>query len=174
MKKHDNKWKIRLASVALAGVCLCGASLAVGDVNDPLVGLSYLNEKTVPEIMQQVETQAEEHQNDLMTRFYAAIASYKTEKEEGTLNNATYSVVTLKRSQRIELGVGCEVMLRVGSATVSAATSPALIDVTTGGTITKGTALTKNHLYMATIADRTLTATADTVKLLVRGNYVIL
>lgn len=174
MKKYDNKWKIRLASVALAGVCLCGASLAVGDENDPLVSLSYLNQTTVPEIMQQVETQAEEHKSDLVTKFDAAIDSYKTEKEEGTLNNATYSVVTLKKSQEMELGGGCEVMLRVGSATVSAASSPALIDVSTGGTISDGTALTKNHLYMATITDGTLTATADTVKILVRGNYVIL
>ena len=174
MKKHDNKWSIRLASVALAGVCLCGAALAVGDENDPLVSLSYLNDKTVPEVLQQVETQAQDHQNELMIKFDAAIDAYKVEKTEGTLNNASYSVVTLSNNQQIELGVGCEVMLRVGSAKITAATSPALIDVSTGGTISDGTALTKNHLYMATIPDRKLTATADTVKILVRGNYVIL
>lgn len=71
------------------------------------------------------------------------------------------------------LNVGCEVLLRIGSATVNAATSPALIDVSTGGSINGGASLTQNHLYMATIPDRTLTPTADTVKLLVRGGYSV-
>ena len=73
----------------------------------------------------------------------------------------------------MSLGVGCEVLLRVGSASVQAGTSPALIDLSTGGTIDSGTALTKNHLYMATIADRTLTASANDVKLLVRGSWSV-
>ena len=36
-----------------------------------------------------------------------------------------------------------------------------------------GASLTKNHLYMATIPDRTLKATASDVKLLVRGGWSI-
>ena len=75
--------------------------------------------------------------------------------------------------QTMSLEVGCEVLLRIGSATVNANTSPALIDLSTGGTVESGTSLTRNHLYMATIADRTLTATAGDVKLLVRGGYAI-
>ena len=64
-------------------------------------------------------------------------------------------------------------LLRVGTVKVNANTNPALIDVSTGGTINGGASLTKNHLYMATIPDRTLTPTADTVKLLVRGGYSV-
>lgn len=172
MKKHNNKWKIRLASGLLAGVCLCGAALAVGDKNDPLVSLSYLNQTAIPEILQQVEDQAGDHQNNLVSKFNAAIDAYKSEKEQGS-SSATYTVVTLKKGQKMKLGLGCEVMLRVGSAKVSSATSPALIDVSTGSSVGNGTALTKNHLYMATIVDRTLTATSTTVKVLVRGNYTI-
>ena len=63
--------------------------------------------------------------------------------------------------------------LRVGTATAGAATSPALIDISTGGAINNGAALTQNHLYMATIADRTIKPTAADVKLLVRGSYSI-
>ena len=69
--------------------------------------------------------------------------------------------------------IGCEVMLRVGTATLAANTDPGLIDVSTGGTLNNGGALTANHLYMATIADRTVQATAATVKLLVRGEYTV-
>ena len=55
--------------------------------------------------------------------------------------------------QTMALEVGCEVLLRVGSATVQSNTSPALIDISTGGTVNSGASLTKNHLYMATIPD---------------------
>ena len=74
--------------------------------------------------------------------------------------------------QVMSLGVGCELLPRIGTVTVRANTSPALIDLSTGGTVDSGAALTKNHLYMATIADRTLTASGD-VKILVRGSYSI-
>ena len=50
---------------------------------------------------------------------------------------------------------------------------PALIDLTSGGTVDSGASLTKNHLYMSTIEGRTLTASANTVKLLVRGGYAV-
>ena len=42
-----------------------------------------------------------------------------------------------------------------------------------GGTVGSGTSLSKNHLYMSTIEGRTLTATAGTVKVLVRGGYTV-
>ena len=51
--------------------------------------------------------------------------------------------------------------------------SAALVDVSAGGTVNNGTSLTKNHLYMSTIAGRTLTPTSGTVKLLIRGGHKI-
>ena len=42
-----------------------------------------------------------------------------------------------------------------------------------GNTVNNGTSLTKNHLYMSTIAGRTLTPTSGTVKLLIRGGHKI-
>ena len=178
MKKQNQKWPIRIASVALAGICLCGAALAAGDQNDPLITLSYLTRTATPEILELVEEQAAEHQTELLEKFNAAIDGYKgflqeAEKETESQHSATYTVVTLAKGQKLNLGVGCEVMLRVGSATVSAATSPALIDVSSGGSLNHGGALETNHLYMATIADRSITAAADTVKVLVRGEYTI-
>ena len=72
----------------------------------------------------------------------------------------------------MSLGVGCEVLLRIGAVTVRADSAPALIDLSGGGTINTGASLTRNHLYMSTIPDRTLTASGD-VKLLVRGSYSV-
>ena len=64
-------------------------------------------------------------------------------------------------------------MLRVGSAVCVASSAPGLIDETTAGTLNNGGALVQNHLYMMTIEDRGVRATAETTKLLVRGGYTV-
>ena len=79
----------------------------------------------------------------------------------------------LPKGQSLSLSVGGEVMLRVGSAACGAASAPGLIDETTAGSVDNGGALVKNHLYMSTIDGRTVKATSDGVKLLVRGSYSI-
>ena len=85
----------------------------------------------------------------------------------------TFSVVTLSGGQTLYGDVGCEVMLRVGSASCVAPSSPGLIDETDASTLDGGGALVKNHLYMMTIDERGVRATAETTKLLVRGGYKI-
>jgi len=176
MKNRNKKWGVRLASLGLAAACLCGgAVLAAGDEDDPLITLSYLNQTVTPEILEQVEERADERQEELEDQFQQAIEDYQKQldQQQDQSGSETYVVVTLSRDQKLNLGVGCEVMLRVGSATVSSNTEPALIDVSGGGSLGNGGSLTTNHLYMATIADRYLTATADTVKVLVRGIYTV-
>ena len=115
---------------------------------------------------------------DLKADLAAQIDIYESDMEQllkagPATGSDTYVLVTLSKGQSMALEVGCEMMLRVGTVTVNAATAPALINVTTGGSINSGASLEKNHLYMATIPDRTLTPTADTVKLLVRGGYTV-
>lgn len=87
--------------------------------------------------------------------------------------NGGFVLVTLSNGQTLKGEVGTEVMLRVGTATCTATSSPGLIDTTSAGTLDNGKALTKNHLYMMTIEDRGVKATASTVKLLVRGSYTV-
>ena len=176
--KQNKKWSMRIASFCLAGACLCGGAVlaAGGDESDPLVTLSYLTQTVTPNILKQVDAQAAKRQSELLAQLNTAIADYKMAVEGGGASggtSASYSVVTLTSGQTLALGVGCEVMLRVGTATLAANTDPGLIDVSTGGTLNNGGALTANHLYMATIADRTVQATAATVKLLVRGEYTV-
>ena len=161
--KQNKKWSMRIASFCLAGACLCGGAVlaAGGDESDPLVTLSYLTQTVTPNILKQVDEQAAKRQSELLAQLNTAIADYKMAVEGGGASggtSASYSVVTLTSGQTLALGVGCEVMLRVGTATLAA---------------NNGGALTANHLYMATIADRTVQATAATVKLLVRGEYTV-
>ena len=64
-------------------------------------------------------------------------------------------------------------MLRVGSAVCVSPSAPGLIDETTASTLNNGGALVQNHLYMMTIEDRGVRATAGTTKVLARGSYSV-
>ena len=175
MKKTERKWTVRLGGLLLAGLCLTGAALAAGgDQSDPLITLSYLNETAIPQVVNQVEKITAARQKELEKKFSDQIAQYKQEAGQGgSGGSASYTLVSMTKGQVMSLDVGCELLLRVGSATINANTNPALIDLSTGGAVNGGESLTKNHLYMATIPDRTLTAAAGDVKLLVRGGYTI-
>ena len=89
----------------------------------------------------------------------------------GRIRQGSFAVVTMTNGQVLYGAIGCEVMLRVGTASVVSPSSPGLIDSTGGTTLDNGAGLTKNHLYMMTISDRGVKATAATTKLLVRGTY---
>ena len=177
MRKLDKRWTIRLGSLALTAALL-GTSVALasgGGQTDPLVTLSYLNQTAIPQIVQQVETKTAARQAELEQEFSAKLQQYRQEAGQGVPSggSASYALVTMSQGQTMTLEVGCELLLRVGAAAVSADGSPALIDLTGGGTVNSGASLTRNHLYMSTIEGRTLTAAANTVKLLVRGGYAV-
>ena len=87
--------------------------------------------------------------------------------------NGGFVLVTMSSGQTLKCEVGTEVMLRVGTAVCTASSTPGLIDTTSAGTLNNGAALEKNHLYMMTIEDRGVKATASTVKVLVRGSYTV-
>jgi len=176
--KMKRKWTAVLATALALSILGVGvATAANGDKSDPLVTLSYLEDTAIPQVVEEAEEKTEAYQQELEEDLASQIAQYKKEAQSmassGDSGGASYTLVTLSSGQTMYLDVGCELMLRVGTAKVNAATSPALIDIATGGSINNGTSLTKNHLYMATIADRTITPTAATVKLLVRGGYTI-
>lgn len=178
MKKPDKRWTIRLGALALSAVMLgtVAALAAGGSQNDPLITLSYLNQTAIPQIVRQVEEKTAAKQKELEQALAVQISQYLAQAGQNAVNpsggSASYTLVSMTGGQVMSLGVGCELLLRIGTVTVRANTSPALIDLSTGGTMDSGAALTKNHLYMATIADRTLTASGD-VKILVRGSYSI-
>ena len=141
-----------LAVCAIAGVTVY-AAYNYGTKEDPLITKSYLDEVLTPE---------------LMAEFNAQLDAYQVSTSEGA-----FTVVTLDRGQTLKCRVGCEVMLRVGTAYADGADSPVLVDTTSGTTLEDGASLEKNHLYMATIAGNGLTASVDATKLLVSGEYTV-
>lgn len=150
-----------LAVVLLIGVTAYAAS-NYGTSGDPLITLSYLKDTLTPSIMDKLQIEIDSAVHDLEN----AIGS-------GPDAADSYKVVTLSKGQKIVGSVGCEILLRVGTAAVSAADNPGLIDISSAGTLNNGSALTANHLYMVSIAGNGIQATATTVKILIRGAYTV-
>lgn len=174
----------RMTAAMVIGLMAVSGAIKVaavqGSQSDPLVTLSYLTNVLTPSILTQVDARTAESRQAYLDKLDASVDSYTAQMEQllGGLsgnagqNSAVYSVVELMQGQKLIGAVGCEVMLRVGSANCVSPESPGLIDSTDGTTLENGKALVKNHLYLITMAERGITATAA-VKLLVRGAYTI-
>ena len=167
MKK--NRWFLRaLALLSITAVLSMTVSLAAepGTDKDPLVTLSYLNETFMDSILQKVDQKIAERNSQLSQQLGGQAGG-----TSGTA--ASFTVVTLSSGQTLTGDIGCEVMLRVGTAVCVTPSSPGLIDESSAATLNNGGALVQNHLYMMTIEGRGVKATAATTKLLVRGSYTV-
>lgn len=159
MKK--DRWLLRsVVLLTLSAVLMTTVSLAAeaGSSGDPLVTLSYLNDTFFNTVMQRVDQKIAE-------RTGQAVPSGSS--------SASFVVVTLNEGQTLTGGIGCEVMLRVGSAVCVSPSDPGLIDETTAATLANGGALVQNHLYMMTIEGRGVRASSATAKVLARGSYTV-
>ena len=162
------KWKLIAASACASLLVTAAYAATAGSSGDPLITLSYLNDVYTGKVQTMVDNTVEQHK----TEMEKALADVLANQGGAGAASTVFSVVTLSRGQAIVGDVGCEVMLRIGSA-VCGADSVGLIDTTAGSVLGNGAALTVNHLYMVTINPRTVTATSNTAKLLVRGPYTI-
>jgi hypothetical protein len=163
------KWKIAAAALCVCALLTAAYAANAGSANDPLITLSYLNttfSRQVQTMVDQTVSQRKAEMEDALEKILAQGGS-----AAGTGN--VFTVVTLSQGQSLVGEVGCEVMLRIGTATCGASDSVGLIDTTSGANLANGRPLATNHLYMVTISPRTVTATSGTVKVLARGPYTI-
>ena len=178
-------WPARAAAGCLVTLSLVGVAFAAGgqgSQSDPLVTLSYLTQQTTPAILSQVDSMVDEREAELEAQLSAVVDRYVQEVDTlassgGTAaqpgsGSASYEVVTLSAGQTIVGSAACEFLLRSGTALCVSDTSPGLVDMTAGTTLAGGGALTANHLYLATIEGRGVTATTA-VTIMVRGDYTI-
>lgn len=175
MKK--NRWLQRVTGLLLIALVLMVTVSAaeIGTADDPLVSLSYLQKTFLGQIMADVDAMLTQRDAELTAELdekIAVAAENQKETPEG-ITNRTFAVVTMSKGQTLMGEIGCEVMLRVGTAVCVSSSNPGLIDQTDASVLNDGGALEKNHLYMMTIEDRGVKATANTVKVLVRGTYTL-
>ena len=168
MKK--NRWFLRaLALLSITAVLSMTVSLAVepGTDKDPLVTLSYLNETFIDSVLQKVDQKIAARNSQIAQQLGGQAGGAAS----GTA--ATFTVVTLSKGQALTGDIGCEVMLRVGTAACVSPSNPGLIDETAATTLNNGGALGQNPVYRMAIEGRGVKATAATTKLRARGNYTI-
>ena len=176
------KRKIIICILVLAVVtAISGASFLAfaspGTQGDPFVTLAYLTNVFRPQVMNDVKSAEQELIEKLDDRI-ATLESQLQSNQGGSATTASpsnadrFQVVTLSRGQSLICSVGTEIMLRVGSAN-GTGSAPALVNYTTGETLSSGSALTTNHMYLVTIEGNGLSATADTVRVLVRGSHSV-
>jgi len=179
--KRKFKWIAAVLGVTVLITAGAVALAAAGDSGDPLVTLSYLNEIFAPSLRTQVDEAVSANEETLKSELDAVINDWderlKLEEKDETQapQGATsdFQVITITKGQKIVGKIGCEFLLRVGTAVCRSSGSTGLIDCTDATIIGDGASLVKNHLYMVTINTRTVEATASTVKILVRGDYTI-
>ena len=170
--KH--KWKIAAAVLCAVALVTVAYAATAGSQGDPLVTLGYLNNIFRPQVEERVDDAVAAGEEQLRDELDQAIADWESQLGgSGSGTGAVFQVVTLSKGDVLVGDVGCEVMLRIGSAQCASDSAPGLIDVSEGGTLNDGQNLKTNHLYMVTISTRSVEATSNTVKVLVRGPYTV-
>lgn len=170
MKK---RWtRLCLTLLLLLSVGTVAMAAEAGSSGDPLVTLSYLNDTFLGTVLSKVDAKIAERNTALSAQIDQKIAAAGGSGASGGAAD-TFTVVSIPQGKTLKGDIGCEVMLRVGSASCVSPSSPGLVDETDGSVLENGGALVKNHLYMMTIENRGVKASAATVKVLVRGGYTI-
>lgn len=188
-----------LAVLVAAGFIAIAAEYGTSD--DPLVSLSYINNVLSPQISRKVDEIIAEKTEDIENRinsvngelddklseyasksaeeiatdaFVASVAEKVAAKVPASSggSSAVFTLVKLSPGQTLTSKVGCEILLRIGSASCVSSGSPGLIDMTTGGELAGGSELAKNHLYLCTVDGRGVKA-SNAVTLMVRGGYTV-
>ena len=145
---------IILALAVIAGVAVYAAS-NYGSKEDPLVAQSYLESVLRPELEKELKSELDDAVSEMRS------------------GSGDFTVVKLSSGQTVTCEVGCEILPRLGSVQAVGASAPALVDTTAGTSVSSGTILTANHLYMVSIAGNGITVTADNTYVLISGGYTI-
>lgn len=157
----NKKIIIVLAAVLLlavgAGIGAYAAS-TFGTQADPLVAKSYLDQTVTPKL-----------QAEFQSKLDAQVQQMEQQIASST-SGLNFTSVSLTSGQTLKGSIGCEIILRSGTASCSG--SSGLSDVTDGKTVSVGTALTQNHLCMVA-TDGDGVKAGSSVTLLVRGGYSI-
>ena len=107
-------------------------------------------------------------EDPLISKSYLDTVFLNTVKTE-----MSFSVVSLKAGQQIVGDAGCEMILRMGKATIFSTEKGGISDVTIGGDHPHGSEMPANHLLIIPVGDgRGITAETD-VLVMVKGKYAV-
>lgn len=153
------KFKRTTAALGIA-LALAATGMAYsepGTESDPLISLSYLEERL----------------DELKDYIDSKVASTGEQIPSNPSDNSLV-VVELFNGQMLIGDAGSEIILRSGSATAITSPSGGLSDVTAGTDITEGKPIPANHLLIIPRSDgRGIFVTKNSTFVMVRGGYTI-
>ena len=145
------------------GIGIAAAGTA-GSADDPLITLSYLNDKFKVELLKDIDALVKTRGDEITA---------KINETNGGMVDApadAFKVVVLGGGQKLMLNEGSELLVREGTAMII---GDALSNATKGDTAAAGSAALINNMYIAAAANCGVQAAGGNVKLLVRGEYTI-
>lgn len=165
MKQKSLMFKLLGGALALTLVLgLAAVATGTNDSTDPLVTLSYLTNTFKPDLLEDVEDMIDDKAEDMEKQVSTQATSLEKamDSQSATVVSNDYAKKTVTAGQTVSVSVGNELLWLSGSATVG---TSCLTDTTAGSAVSAATALSANHLYVAT-GSGTITATTD-------GTYLI-
>jgi hypothetical protein len=111
---------------------------------------------------------------DFISKVAAAVSAQagSAPPATGATGPSVFQVVKVDKGKQLVGNVGCEIVLRIGSAKCLASGSPGLINLSNGEDLPNNGSLAANNLYLVTVDGRGFTATANAT-VLVMGPYTI-
>lgn len=139
-----------------------------GDSSDPIVVLSYLNQRFNELVEKYSLNKIAEHEKTI------AELNEKLKNVGTGTGDSALQVVEIKAGESLIAAAGTEIILRGGKANAIASSLGGLSDVTKAGDIGHGVAIEPNHLLIIPRNDgRGVLAITDAI-LLVRGEYKVI
>lgn len=126
-----------------------------GGEDDPVVSLSYIQNKVIPELKEYIDSK---------------LSSSNTAQ---TGDSAVFEVVNLGAGQKLVGAKGTELILRMGKAEIIASEKGGLADTTAGFDLSSGESMPPNHLLIVPLADgRGFKASTDVI-VMIKGGYTV-
>lgn len=161
--------KILIITVLLTLTLTTVIFAAPGDTNDPIVVLSYLNDR-LTNLIDEFKLDDIDEIKDQVNELSKKID--KTPTGNGSAST-TLEVVEIKAGEKIIAGAGTELILRGGSATIIGSELGGLSNVTKGKDFSSGMDFVANNLFIVPRDDGRGAYTNDYAIFMVRGTYEI-
>ncbi len=123
-----------------------------GDGNDPLISLSYIQNKVIPEIKEYIDEKL---------------------SSAGGGGGTSFEVVDFKKGDVVLCEKSTELILRMGKATIIASEKGGLADTTAGFDLANGESMPSNHLLIVPLGDGRGFIAEDNVIVMIKGNYSV-
>ena len=182
-KRNTTTLAILILGLTVTGIA--AAAAGYGTEDDPLVTASYINDVVRPEISREIEDAAVARRTELLRAVDEKIAAAGGLQSDALVDAvaaraadmvnagaAKWQVIRVPAGKTLTGQVGCQMLLRLGSASCVSSGATGLIDLSGGTVLGSGGALQANHLYMVTIDGRGFRAGADAT-VLICGSYTI-